>query len=92
MFFDSPEGWKPEISQDLDEVRERVNKEIGHLTWKRRNPEDVEKGWHKLSTQYDEVAGLIKEFAVNCSEAKVGAEVKRQLQAEARPTTEIIGP
>ncbi len=47
-FFDDPEEWKqmrPELPEPLREARTRANKELAHLTTRRKGLGDPGKGW-----------------------------------------------
>jgi hypothetical protein len=61
---------RPEITPLLTEVRERVGKEMAHITRRRATLADEARGW-RYSKVHTEVAEAFREFIVRVPEAKV---------------------
>ena len=69
-FFDSPTAWDPgAITKSLADARERANKEISHITYKRKSATDQTKPWP--------VAGLFKEVHSVAQKFDAGASSKK---------------
>jgi hypothetical protein len=70
-FFDLPSGWNPRVpSASLSAARERANKEIGHITYKRKSGMDPTKPW-PVSDLFNEIVPIARQFAAGASGKKL---------------------
>ena len=82
-FFDSPGDWKPgAIPKSLSDARERANKEVSHITYKRKGGTDPTKPW-PVNDLFNEVQTLATEFATRASSKKLHPKVMAWLKSDA---------
>ena len=73
--FCDPGKWVPgPMSPTLQQARERVNKEIGHITYKRKRPTDSTKVWN-VPVLFGEIKKLEKEFVKLASGNKLHQKI-----------------
>ncbi len=81
-FFDPPGSWKPgAIPKSLSDARERTNKEIGHITYKRKGATDPTKPW-PVTELFNEVHAIAQKFGAGASSKKLHPSVKTWLAAD----------
>ena len=89
-FFDSPNSWKPgAIPKSLTDARERTNKEIGHITYKRKDATDPTKPW-PVADLFKEVHAIAQRFAALASTKKLHPSVKTWLGADDAMTISFL--
>jgi hypothetical protein len=81
-FFDNPAAWTKNESPALRDARERANKELNHLTAKRRDEGDAGKEWDPVAL-FGEIKGLAEKFAANASRNKLHSKVRELVNAPA---------
>ena len=70
-FFDPPSVWNPGVpSVTLSAARERANKEVGHITYKRKSGMDPTKPW-PVSDLFNEIVPIARQFAAGASNKKL---------------------
>ena len=80
-FYEPPNVWAPgAISSTLDTARERANKEISHITFKRKTGMALDKPWD-VSALSGEIKTLAQKFAVGASSKKLDQNVIALLNA-----------
>lgn len=80
-FLDPATPWDPgQITNTLDEARQRANKEINHITYKRKSGGDPTKPW-PVADLFNEVNALCKKFGATASDKKLNPEVVKWLAA-----------
>ena len=72
-------GWKETIPCTLKAAKERANKELSHLTLKRKSGLDPSKPWDVIGL-FQEVSGVAKTFAGLASPTKLSPEVTKWLK------------
>jgi hypothetical protein len=83
-FFDSPSAWNPgAIPKSLTNARERANKEVSHLTYKRKGAMDPTKPW-PVADLFDEVQAIAEQFVAGASSKKLHPSVKTWLRSDAK--------
>jgi hypothetical protein len=81
-FFDSPGAWNlGAIPQSLSAARERANKEISHITYKRKSAMDPTKPW-PVADLFNEVHSIAQRFAASASGKKLHPSVPEWLNGE----------
>jgi hypothetical protein len=81
-FFDPSSAWNPGgISKLLADARERANKEVSHITYKRKSGSDPTKPW-PVSDLFDEVHAVSTKFAAAASSTKLHPRVKEWLTSD----------
>jgi hypothetical protein len=81
-FFDPPSAWNPGgIPKSLADARERANKEVSHITYRRKSGSDPTKPW-PVSDLFDEVYAVSTEFAAAASSTKLHPRVKEWLASD----------
>jgi hypothetical protein len=79
-FFDAPTLWSPRpISATLKDARVRINKEIGHITYSRKDEMDPTKPW-PVSHLFIELLAIIRKFVTEASRKKLHPSVATWLQ------------
>lgn len=74
-FFDTPASWTPgTVPAKLEEARTRMNKEVGHITYKRKTGMDPAKPW-PVSELFNEILPALKAFATTASAKKLHPSV-----------------
>ncbi|HXY25582.1 MAG TPA: hypothetical protein VEI73_13080 [Candidatus Acidoferrum sp.] len=87
-FFDSPNAWNPgTMSTSLKDARERANKEISHITYKRKEAIDPTKPW-PVAALFKEVQAVAVKFAASASSKKLHPSVVTWLKAD--PKTSVV--
>ena len=89
-FIDNHVDWAKSKSPKLEEARIRADKELSHLTYKRKNEDDAEKKWD-IDGLFGEIAGLAKEFVAQASEKKLHADVKELVNTPADQMVAFLG-
>jgi hypothetical protein len=70
-FFNSPGVWNPGFpSASLSAARTRMNKEVGHMTYKRKAGMDLTKPW-PVSDLFNEIVPIVQQFAAGASSKKL---------------------
>jgi hypothetical protein len=83
-YFDSPGAWTPgNRSTTLGEAQVRANKEISHITYKRKDSTDITKPW-PVADLFDEIDSISKNFAREASGQKLHSKVVEFLNADAK--------
>jgi hypothetical protein len=81
-FFDSSNTWNiGPIPQALREARERANKEINHITYKRKAAMDPAKPW-PVKNLFEQVHSVAEKFADTASSTKLHPKVVRWLKSD----------
>ncbi len=75
--------WQPELPRKLQEARRRANKELAHLTSKRKPGVDASKGWDLVGLS-EEVHALMRLFVEQALPSRLAPVVARVV-AEGRP-------
>jgi hypothetical protein len=89
-FFDSPSAWNPGAIPDLlDDARERANKEISHITYKRKTGTDPTNPW-PVQELFEKVHSVAQKFAVGASSKKLHHDVITWLKADAKTATALM--
>jgi hypothetical protein len=89
-FFDSPGVWDPgPISKSLSEARERANKEISHITYKRKTPADPTKPW-PVADLFNEVQSIAVKFATGASGKKLHPKVATWLKSDTKTVAVLL--
>jgi hypothetical protein len=74
-FYDPPTGWAPgAMSATLEVARERANKEISHITFKRKSGVFTDKPW-AVGALFNEIHAVAQKFAAGASPKKLHADV-----------------
>jgi hypothetical protein len=66
----------------LNDARERANKEISHITYKRKNATDPTKPWH-VADLFNEIQSVAQKFAAGASSKKLHSSVATWLKSDA---------
>jgi hypothetical protein len=81
-FFDLPSAWNPgAIPKSLTDARERANKEVSHITYKRKGGSDPTKPW-PVADLFKEVHAVSAKFAAGASSMKLHPKVKAWLTSD----------
>lgn len=89
-FFDSPSAWNPgAIPKSLNDARERGNKEVSHITYKRKGSMDPTKPW-PVADLFNEVHAVAEEFAAGASSKKLHPSVKTWLRSDAKTVAVLL--
>jgi hypothetical protein len=89
-FFDSPGAWNPgPIPKSLADARERANKEIGHITYKRKSGTDPTKPW-PVADLFREVHAVAQRFAAGASSKKLHPDVVTWLNADPKTVATLM--
>jgi hypothetical protein len=89
-FFDKATGWVPgNMSNLLAEARERANKEVSHITHKRKGPDDPTKPWPH-DDLFKEIEAIAKTFANTASSKKLHASVVAFLNSQSGNARAIL--
>jgi len=86
-FFGNPGAWSRSESKTLETARLRADKELSHITQKRKDADDKERGWN-IAGLSQEVWDIATKFASQASQAKLHSDVRQLLAA--RPEVEIV--
>ncbi len=75
-------GWqKPKLSDDAELARTRANKEVGHITTYRKDPNDKSKYWDSLiGTVTPEIRGWCERFVREADPNKLHPKIKELLR------------
>ena|ERR1039458_224980 len=74
-FYDPPTGWAPgAMSPTLEVARERANKEISHITFKRKSGMTPDKPW-AVGGLFNEIHVVAQKFASGASPKKLHQDV-----------------
>ena len=74
-FFDDPASWTPTISATLERAQIRANKEMSHLTTKRKSGSQPQKEWD-VGGLSKEIWQTTKDFAAKASYKKLHPKVR----------------
>ncbi|MGA2300734.1 MAG: hypothetical protein ABSG77_08565 [Candidatus Acidiferrum sp.] len=89
-FFDSPGAWDPgAIPKSLEDARERANKEISHVTYKRKTATDPTKPW-PVGDLFKEVHSVAQKFAAGASSKKLHPSVITWLKSDPKAVTFLL--
>src|SRR5580692_6524589 len=89
-FFDSPSAWNPgTIPKLLTDAHERANKEISHITYKRKGETDPTKPW-PVGELFKEIRALATKFAAGASAKKLHPSVLMLLTSDAVTVAALI--
>lgn len=89
-FFDSPGAWNlGQIPKSLNEARERANKEISHITYKRKGAMDPTKPW-PVAELFKEIHAVAQKFAAEGSSKKLHHRVKTWLKSDPRTAADLL--
>ncbi len=89
-FFDSPSSWNPgAIPKSLNDARERANKEVSHITYKRKGATDPTKPW-PVADLFNEVHAVAEKFAAGASSKKLHPIVKTWLRSDAKAAAVLL--
>ncbi len=81
-FFDSPGACNPgPIPKSLSDTRERANKEISHITYKRKSATDPTKPW-PVADLFNEIQSVAQRFAAGASSKKLHPSVTSWLKSD----------
>jgi hypothetical protein len=81
-FFDLPSAWNPgAIPKSLADARERANKEVSHITYKRKGGSDPTKPW-PVADLFNEVHAVSAKFSAGASSMKLHPKVKAWLTSD----------
>lgn len=81
-FFDPPSAWNlGPIPASLSHARERANKEISHITYKRKGQADPTKPW-PVSDLFNEVQSVAQKFSAGASPNKLHPSVTTWLRSD----------
>jgi hypothetical protein len=87
-FFDNPSAWSQSESGTLKNARVRADKELSHITEKRKDAGEKDRDWD-VAGLFQEIEKIAKQFASQASEAKLHSDVK-QLLGAVRPEGMIV--
>ncbi|MGH9499623.1 MAG: hypothetical protein ACRD3L_10830 [Terriglobales bacterium] len=83
-FFDPASPWIPGVlSASLKDARERTNKEVGHITYKRKTGMDPTKPW-PVGSLFNEIVPVARKFADDASGKKLHPSVVRYLKSDGK--------
>jgi hypothetical protein len=83
-FFGSPSAWNPgAIPKSLTDARERANKEVSHITYKRKGALDPTKPW-PVADLFNEVHAVAEKFVAGASSKKLHPSVTTWLSSDAK--------
>lgn len=89
-FFDAPTGWAPgAIPKSLQDARERANKEVSHITYKRKVATDPTKPW-PAAELFKEIQTVAEKFATGASGKKLHPKVIEWLKGNAEKTAVLL--
>lgn len=89
-FCDPASGWKPgDLSALLGEARTRANKEINHITYKRKNDTDPTKWW-PVESLINEIHAIEKQFVNTASPKKLDGVVRQHLERPTLQTAAVV--
>jgi hypothetical protein len=84
-------GWSEPLSSTLKTAKERVNKELSHLTLKRKSERDPSKPWN-IDGLYTEVMAIAQRFVSQASSAKLSPDIGKWLSQGSLPTVLAVLP
>ena len=89
-FFAAPNTWTPGIMpKSLQEARERANKEVSHITYKRKAAADPTKPW-PVADLFKEIHTVAQKFATEASGKKLHPKVIEWLKGDAQKTAAVL--
>jgi|ERR1017187_1302424 hypothetical protein len=88
-FLDKPDRWSQTESTTLKAARIRANKELSHITEKRKYAGEKDKDWD-VAGLFREIGDIAKKFVSQASETKLHSDV-RQLLAVSPGTMVVVG-
>lgn len=89
-FFADPNTWMPgPMPKSLQEARERANKEVSHITYKRKAAADPTKPW-PVADLFKEIHTVAQKFATEASGKKLHPKVIEWLKANAEKTAVLL--
>jgi hypothetical protein len=89
-FFDNRSKWTPTEPAALKDARERANKELTHLTSRRRNKGATDKDWD-VAGLFNEIDLLAKKFASDASPNKVNPNVIELIMVPNNDVATVLG-
>ena len=81
-------GWSEKISAILEDARERANKELNHLTLKRKAASDPKKPWD-VNGLYKEIIAIAQRFVSQADSKKLSVEIPKWLTMVKLPTFSV---
>ena len=89
-FFDSPDAWDPgAIPKSLEDARERANKEISHITYKRKGATDPTKPW-PVADLFNQIQSVAQKFAAGASSKKLHPSVMAWLKSDPKVVAVLL--
>ncbi len=89
-FFDSPGAWIPGAKpSSLETAGERANKEVNHITSKRKAGMDPDKPW-KLNELFGAIHNVAERFAATASPAKLHHNVTDWIKATGEDRSKLL--
>lgn len=90
-FFDTPGAWVPgALPQKLEDATTRMNKEVGHITFKRKSGMDPVKPW-PVDELFNEILPIARQFAKDASPKKLSQDVVAWAQADSARMLTLAG-
>jgi len=90
-FFDPPTGWNPgNPSASLSAARERANKEVGHITYKRKSGPDPTKLW-PVTDLFNEILPVARKFADGASAKRLHRDVVTWVHSDENGMMVLVG-
>jgi len=81
-FFDPPSTWDPGMMpKSLKDARGRANKEVSHITQKRKERADPTKPW-PVADLFNEIGVVAQKFAAEASSKKLHPSITTWLKAD----------
>ena len=89
-FFDSSSAWNSgAIPKSLSDARERANKEISHITYRRKSATDPTKPW-PVADLFNEIQSVAQKFTSGASSKKLHPNVATWLKSDAKTVAVLL--
>ncbi len=89
-FFDPASAWNlGAIPKSLNDARERANKEISHITYRRKGATDPTKPW-PVAALFGEVHTIAQKFGAGASSKKLHPNVAKWLKSDAKTMAVLL--
>jgi hypothetical protein len=88
-FMDDPKNWSGRASTTLEAARGRSDKELSHLTDKRKDEGDATKPW-EVGALFAEIRDVATDFAGKASQKKLHRDVRELLTAMGKRQVEVL--
>jgi hypothetical protein len=90
-FFDPPSAWNLGLMpKSVNDARERANKEISHITYRRKGATDPTKPW-PVGSLFREVHAIAQKFAAGASRDRLHPRVVNWLKSDTKAMTVLLG-